>query len=173
MGKKNNFQALTLKEFLMQYYGIECENLDKITHNELKEIIPEIKRYPMRLVDKNRQKIYDGEIIMVKDKNNVTLAYVNPMRGNNPLVIEDIYLLEIDVESKTHKEIDIDALDKKSLYELRELLKDAKKMKKSKEFRIIKKQIEIKSEGIRKNTKHEKLEKVLIREKEEYLLEGW
>lgn len=164
--KKYCYYALTLREFLIKYYGIDCEMVDKLTHKDLKEIIPEIKRYPMDLVDKNKGLIYRGEVIMVKDKNNYELAYVNPQR--NGLVFSEIILLELGYNDDSSKEyIDLDTLDELSLYELRECLTEAKKRHDNRECRMIKKEIDKKSEG-KKNTKRTKLERVLRKEKYEY-----
>lgn len=163
--KKSSYYALSLKDFLIKYYGIDCRMVDKLTHKELKEIIPDIKRYPMDLVDKNKNLIYQGEVIMVKDKNNYTLAYVNPRR--NGLIFDEIKLLEIEYKEEPEESINLDFLEELSLYELRECLIEAKKSHKEKEYRKIKKEFDIKN-GMQKGTKKTKLERVLKKEKYDY-----
>lgn len=131
----NNF-IITMAEFLYNYFGIEDLNVFSITHEDIKVLFPELKRFSITELEKDLTLIYKGDVILVKDKKGFVLPYCNPLR----------YL---DVDVKDLKEIKKPTCLKKSTinidtltnYQLKkEYLKD-KRLHKYSLCRVLKKEM--------------------------------
>lgn len=87
--KEFNKNAIDTISFLKKYYGIINENLnrDKLTHQNLSTLFPQLKRVSNDFVLKNPELIYTGKVIFVKDANN----YCAPYRVFN--ILENDYLI--------------------------------------------------------------------------------
>ena len=72
---------ISLPEFLEKFIGIDTQLdvLQKATHRDIKFFrFENIKAVPFELV--NKETIYTGEILLVKDVKNNLAAYLNPNR---------------------------------------------------------------------------------------------
>lgn len=130
-------QSVTLKTFLISYCGIYNETLfkSKLCHEDIKFLLPDLKRVSYDYVMKNIEQVYTGKIILVKDSYNHLAPYINPK-------LEECYDIEIDDcaeefsnnDSNFDKVIDVENLN---LYELNELRKKYKSDKRFNEYRRV------------------------------------
>ena len=64
--------------FLCRFYGINSPLLNnkKLSHEDIETLLPDIRTCPIR--DVSKEEIYNGNLIMVYDKNNIIKYYYNP-----------------------------------------------------------------------------------------------
>ena len=81
MKNKSNKDSIGIKKFLKIYFGIIDEVLlnSKITHKDLRILIPELKRLPYKYTFKNNEKILSGEIVLVCDDKGTIIPYLSPI----------------------------------------------------------------------------------------------
>jgi len=159
--------TLTISKFMSNYYNIKSKELNKLTHEDLKEIFPEL--IGVSFSDITDESVFTGEVLLVVDSDNIILGYLNPFLKDYEEHYEtyeknsDVHILfGIDDEIVSIGEIDEEILNRLSLYELRELRRAAKKSKKHKAQRLVQTELYFRKEN--HNTKHEKQEKFKIRE---------
>ena len=116
-------RSIDLVSFLCNYYGIVSKNLkiNKLTHNDMKVLFPDIKRSSFDNLEHNSSLIYKGEIILVHDCNGYILPYINPHIKVDEC-FEDISNYE-EQEIIDISELDLDKLSKEELLKLRKKLK--------------------------------------------------
>lgn len=135
-------RCISLTKFLINYCGIYTENIHdmKISHQDIKELLPQLKRVSFESLLENKKSYYTGSIIPVKDCHGNVVPYVNPM-------LEYDVVVEFDCETTEEKNINYDNLEENmNLYELAKLCKYFKTHNKMKEYRSVHKKIEEKEE---------------------------
>lgn len=130
--------CISLEKFLINYCGIYSEEFHniKITHQDIKKLIPNLKRVSFEYLIGNKKELYIGNVIAVKDSLENIVPYVNPM-------LEITEIKEVQCEKKKEeviKEIIID--ENISFYEALELCRYYKTHNKLKEYRIVHKILE-------------------------------
>ena len=125
--------CISLTKFLINYCGIYNEEIHniKISHHDIKELLPEIKRVSFESLLVNKNSFYTGDIIPVKDCYGNVVPYVNPM-------LEIDVAVEIDCEKVEHEHLldDIIIDEDLSSYELVKLCRLFKEYNKKREYRI-------------------------------------
>ena len=144
--------CISLTKFLINYCGIyndEIYNI-KISHKDIKELVPQLKRVSFESLLQNKNGFYTGEIIPVKDCCGNVVPYINPM-----LEIDE--LLQINCEKiKEETVTKINPNKKSCIYELAKLCRYYKVHNKLKEYRITHKLLEIKKDSNVKQYKKKK-----------------
>lgn len=141
-------KCISLTKFLINYCGIYNEEIYniKISHQDIKELMPELKRVSFESLIGNKSSFYTGSIIPVKDCYGNVVPYVNPM-------LEIEVIKEIDCEP-IDDNFDLDNLDidgELSKYDLVKLCRVLKEHNKYREYR--------EAHKLLKNTKEEKVKK--------------
>lgn len=113
-------ESISLAKFLSRYYSITNENLGKMTHEDVKYLIPGIKRCSFDYINKNQELISSGNILIVIDKNDKKIPYIKPT-----LAIDNIHDVDIEL-SKENENIDVD-ISMLSNYEVKCWLEKTKK----------------------------------------------
>ena len=133
LNKEMENMCISLKKFLILYCGIFNEEIHniKLSHQDIKELMPYIKRVSFEKILKNKTWLYSGDVIAVKDSYGNLAPYMNPM-------LEVSFPIEFDCEiAKEDKDIEDLLLDDNlNFYELRKLCKYYKEHNKLKEYRI-------------------------------------
>ena len=130
--KELETRCISLTKFLINYCGIyndEIHNI-KISHQDIKTLMPNLKRVSFESLLNNKKSFYIGDIIPVKDCYGNVVPYINPM-------IEYNVAAEIDCEAtkccEKLEEITID--ETLSNYELVKLCRLLKEHHKTREYR--------------------------------------
>ncbi len=131
--------TISMAEFLYNYMGIEDSKIFIITHEDIKMLLPNLKRYSFCELKKDLSLLYDGDIILVKDPKGYVIPYYNPLRY---LDIETSDLNEIEQPVKKINEKEIKDLNELTDYELKLEYLATKKNHKYKMCRLLKKEIE-------------------------------
>jgi len=154
--EKNN--SISLKNFLISYCGIYNEDLlhNKITHKDIKVLLPDLKRVSYDYMLENKKELFTGNILIVKDSCGNYAPYLNP-KLNEYIDVE----MEYEGEKKDNFEIAVE-LEKLTFYELTELCRKYKEENRIKEYRKVCKLIKkMKNNGI--DEYHRKKEKMLLK----------
>ena len=69
-------KQITIDEYLYMYYNFQKGSFSNLTHKDVKHNFPYIKR--KKNEDVTRENILKGEVLLVKDKDGIVLAYQNP-----------------------------------------------------------------------------------------------
>lgn len=153
-------KCISLTKFLINYCGIyndEIYNI-KISHQDIKKLMPNLKRVSFESLLTNKKSFYIGDIIPVKDCYGNVVPYINPM-------IEYSIATEIDCEVTEHsqkiEEVTID--ENLSNYELVKLCRILKEHHKNREYR--------EAHRLLKKNKDEKVKKYK-KEKDNLIMEG-
>lgn len=124
--------CISLTKFLINYCGISNKNFYdmKISHQDIKKLMPDLKRVSFDILLKDKSCFYIGSIIPVKDCYDNIVPYVNPM-------LEFDKVLQIDCEETKEDNIMENLVidDTLSDYELRKLCNYLKKCNNTKEYR--------------------------------------
>ena len=153
-------RCISLTKFLINYCGIYNDGLHniKISHQDIKSLIPNLKRVSFESLLNNKKSFYIGDIIPVKDCQGNVVPYINPM-------IEYDIAVEFDCKVTEHfeklEEITID--ESLSNYELAKLCRLLKEHHKNREYREVQKLI--------KKNKDDKVKKYK-KEKDNLIVEG-
>ncbi len=83
MGKKKKNSLSSIKNigassFLKRYYGISHEDIDNMTHENMKSFFPQLQRTSFEYVQKNPELVTIGKIIMVEDVRHYQIPYLAP-----------------------------------------------------------------------------------------------
>ncbi|MDD5979480.1 MAG: hypothetical protein PUC23_00010 [bacterium] len=137
---KKIFDGMTISmaEFLYNYMGIEDSKIFIITHDDIKILLPDLKRYSICNLKKDLSLLYDGDIILVKDPKGNIVPYYNPLRY---LDIIPTDLKEVEKPIKKNSKKEIKEIDNLTNYELKFEYLATKKNHKYKMCRILKKEI--------------------------------
>jgi len=114
-------KSISLVKFLGLYLGITNEVLGEMTHNDIKILLPNLKRCSYDYAYDNSELVLKGEIIIVSDVKGIVVPYFKPS--------EEMKLEEITVFAEKVKEVDKhEVLNYTELnnYELRCLLNTSK-----------------------------------------------
>ena len=145
--------------FLCRFYGINSPILNnkKLSHEDIETLFPDIRTCP--IWDVNKEEIYNGNLIMVYDKNNIIKYYYNP-RLNIDYDYEYIEEKDEDIIN-----IDIDELNDLSKEELLRFRRKVKYYGLKKDYRVLTKLIREKK---RLEPKYYREEKEKLKKKESY-----
>ena len=115
----NEKYIITLAKFLSRYEFIKGRDLKKITHEEVKELFPEIKRTTFEDVERHKELLCTGKYILVNDGKKI-IPYIVP-----ELNYKENDYQELNREKTTGIIVDDNNYDysKLSEYELRQLLR--------------------------------------------------
>ena len=166
--QKNN--ATTLKLFLIAYCGIQDGNLlsNKLSHKDIKQLFPNLKRVSFDYVLDNIDDIYTGNIILVQDSFEKVVPYKNP----HIQIYEDINIeyVEEDIENSNDTFDTVLELENLNSYELSQLAKKYKESNRITEYRKVCRMIKKrKNNGVEEY--HKKKEKIIMKgriENDEY-----
>ena len=150
--KELESRCISLTKFLINYCGIYTDNIHNIniSHYDVKELMPNLKRISFENLLKYKNGLYTGEFIPVKDYHGNIVPYINPM-----LDIDISY--EIDCEIEKEKEIQPTPLtDDLRAYELAKLCKLFKEHNKKREYRAAQKLLKQKKDSDSKQYKKKK-----------------
>lgn len=144
--RKDFDQIISLKKFLSVYCGIENEYLykQKISHQDIKELLPEIKRCSFEYVYKHKNEVMIGTIILVEDCFNCIIPYFSPLEikmGQPNVSVE-----ENKVSKKQMIIEEAISMENLSRYELSELCKYYKRTKNAAKYRAAHKLLKEKKE---------------------------
>jgi hypothetical protein len=157
---KNN-NSISLRKFLMFYYGIYDSNIlnNNITHNDVKILLPDLKRVSYDFTLENIKDVYTGAIIMVIDSLGNCVPYINPKLD---VCVEYHEEFEITNNNSMDKFEEVINLENLNLYELSELAKKYKNCNRLTEYRKICRILKKKKDSSIKNY-HAKKEKILLK----------
>lgn len=149
--------CISLTKFLINYCGIHNENIHniKITHDDIKKLIPELKRVSFDILLKNKNSFYVGAVIPVKDCCGNIVPYINPM-----LEFADLLELECDIVEENDRLENITIDENLNKYELVNLCRYFKKHNMRKEYR---KTYKLLKEAKKDKVKQYKREKIDLR----------
>ena len=85
-------KSISLVKFLNLYLGITNEVLSKMTHSDIKILLPNLKRCSYEYAYDNCNLILKGEIIIVSDAKGIIVPYFKPseeMRLNETIVFAE------------------------------------------------------------------------------------
>ena len=122
--------SLSLRKFLILYYGINIDSHGKLSHNDIKYLFPHIRRVSFEYVLDNRENTFNGNITCVFDSFNNPAFYERP----NIKLFDEIEYIE------TTKESDKNLKNINRIHEYREVYKilKEKKQKNLKKEKILK-----------------------------------
>ena len=141
--------SLSLRKFLILYYGINIDSHGKLSHNDIKYLFPHIRRVSFEYVLDNRENTFNGNITCVFDSFNNPAFYERP----NIKLFDEIEYIETTKESDNELEIDL-IFENLNTYELSMLCKNLKNLNRIHEYREVYK---ILKEKKQKNLKKEKI----------------
>ena len=111
------YETITLPKFLSRTLGLEGKNLKRITHLDVKELFPNLKRSSFEYVNKYPEDLANGKIMMVSDGKSVIPYYVPEItRG---LVTQEVNMEFTPTKKKEYENHDYTSM---SIYELKQLL---------------------------------------------------
>lgn len=165
--KKNSYYdypILSISKFLGNYYNVEGVGLNKLTHNQMKEMF-DLRSYPYDKVTYNN--VVKGKTLLVKDSEGVILGYKNPFLNKSDKECMDVFdsctWLDVDNNEKEKVTFEDDNLQCYSDYELGEIIKACKKSNNDQTKNLVIKEFH-KRKQAKNNSKEKKLEKVRKRE---------
>lgn len=118
-------KSISLNKFLKLYLGIENEVLKKMTHNDVKILLPDLCRCSFEYAYENCEMVLKGDIIIVSDAKGMIVPYLKPhekMQFNVGL----IYANETKKVAKITTDKENIKLKEMSNYELKLLLNVSK-----------------------------------------------
>jgi len=160
----NKEYSISLKNFLISYCGICNKDLinNKITHKDIKYLLPDLKRVSYEYLIKNIGDVYTGNVLIVSDSFGNFAPYLNPKLNE----YEDINIeYECEIEKTDKFEVAVE-LENLNLYELSKLSKKYKEDNRISEYRKVCRMIKKKKDnGLDKY--HSKKEKILMKGRSE------
>lgn len=73
----SKYNTMKLSTFLAHYLGINNENLSKLTHKDIEKIFP-FKKTTFEVIDKNKELLLLGKVIVVRDSKGKDIPYIIP-----------------------------------------------------------------------------------------------
>lgn len=149
--------CISLTKFLINYCGIYHKDIHdmKISHQDVKELMPGLKRVSFESLLENKDSFYIGDIIPVRDSYGNIVPYENPM-----LEFDDTLNIDCDIEEKNDELENITISDNLNKHELVNLCRYFKKHNMKKEYR---KAYKLLKEEKRNKVKQYKREKIDLR----------
>lgn len=135
--KQNKNIIIIMPKFLYEYFGVTDLNIFEMTHDDVKVLFPELKRSSFEEIQKDYTCIYNGNVILVRDKKGDIIPYYNPLRYLE-MEFECLEKIERPKKIKQQNNIDIEEL---SNYQLKEEYKKEKKLHQYSLCRILKREI--------------------------------
>ena len=159
--EKNN--STSLKKFLITYCFICNEELlnNKISHSDIKFLLPDLKRVSYEYMLDNLNELYVGNIILTKDCYGHYAPYLNPKIKE----YSDIDIVYKEEDKKDNFELAVD-LQYLNIYELSELAKKYKQLKRMTKKKKICRMIKKKKDSDMK-IYHKKKEKIMLKGRDE------
>lgn len=152
------YETITLSKFLSRTLGLEGKDLKRITHLDVKELFPNLKRSTFKHVERCPEELKTGKIIMVSDGKSIVPYYVPRLKTRFE---EQRVKIEFDeVEEIVDKEYDYASM---TIYELKQLLN--RKFNTYKNSREARKELE--KRGVVLTKKYNRNEVKKIKEDEE------
>lgn len=159
--------TLTISKFMSTFYNIKEKNLNRLSHNDLKEIFPKLRPVQKEIV--TEENLVRGEVVLVIDCDNEITGYSNPYVADYEKHEKTCYdndkvhfIFTVNDDIDELESLSEEELNNLSIYELENLLKKAKKHQKLKEQRLVQKELYFDKEN--HSMKKEKQEKARIRE---------
>ena len=141
--------CISLSKFLSRFANLKGRNLTKMTHDEVAELLPDLKRLPFEMVENDPSLLYMGKAILVDDGKR-TIPYEIPK-----LTLEDIKQFEVyRVQEKPNVTTHVTDYTVLSDYELRMLLR--KKFNTQNVIDRAKKEMKKRKKILKKENKNEK-----------------
>jgi hypothetical protein len=139
--------TISMSKFLLDYYNIKGEVVNKLTHEQINEMLN-----LGQILDDNLsiEDVLTGKVLLVKDSEGKLQGYKNPLINKKDYVDEEPSSVIISFEEEPI--INIDNIHDCTNYELEELIKDCKKTKNDKAKNAIIKDLN-KRDGNNKQTK--------------------
>ena len=158
--------SISLKKFLINYCGVPPYIIvdKKISHSDVKKLIPNIKRVRFDDLKYDNQKIYNGDIVIVEDSFGNLAPYcvveINNFFGKNDDYVKECDTLDVKEKIVEKAFLNTD-LDKISKYELVELCRYYKKHKRLCEYRVVDRFIKLRKNNNGKKYKKEKVKLIM------------
>ena len=133
---------ITMAEFLYLYCGKSDQRFFKVTHDDVKVLMPHLKRTSFDHALSNSNLIYTGDIILVRDCRKNIAPYISPFRK------ETLEIIEINdelIKEETHIEKEEYNIKELSNYKFKTIFKLERKSNFSGKYkicRVIKKEID-------------------------------
>ena len=153
--------SIDIKKFLIMF-GLCDESIlsVKISHSNLRQLFPSLVRFSYDYIEKNKNMIYDGNVILVKDSFNKIVPYANP---NN---LDCVFYKAFDCEyDKCSIEVQT-LLENENLknYELQRLCNRLIELRRFKEYRYVKRFLKKRILEETSKVKRYKMERKKLRE---------
>lgn len=160
--------SISLDKFLILYCGVPESAVlgKKISHRNIKHLIPDLHRISNDILMKDKRDLYTGDIIMVIDSYGHISPYITP---DINLVEQSFEFEKYDITKKEEKLENIILNENLSRYELVLLIRYFKKHGRVKEYRVARKLLKMKKDTNNvKIYRKEKLRKRGIEDYEEF-----
>ena len=118
-------KSISLNKFLKLYLGIENDVLKKMTHYDVKILLPDLCRCSFEYAYENCEMILRGDIIIVSDAKGTIVPYLKPDEKMQYNAVQ-IYAIETKNGQKTTTTKENINIKKMSNYELKLLLNVSK-----------------------------------------------
>lgn len=112
------YNSISLSKFLSRYVNLDGVDLSKVTHEQVKQLFPYLKRSSFEYVEKHPEDVCRGVIVMVSDKFH-TIPYYVPTLNENLGKLQEFKVEFDEVKIKDEEHYDYASM---SVYELRKLL---------------------------------------------------
>lgn len=109
--------TISLSKFLARFVNLDGVDLSKVTHEQVKELFPYLKRSSFDYVDKHPEDVCTGKIVMVRDQYH-TIPYYVP---EYDMSIEEPMAFEMEFEEAPERPEEYDYASM-TVYELKQLL---------------------------------------------------
>ena len=161
--KELNENAIDIKKFLIKYDLFEDVVLDlKISHKDLKLLIPDLRTVSYERIIKDKKILYTGDVVCVRDSFGVVIPYISPS-------LTDTIVYKV-IDTKTDKyEIEIDKLISEQnleIYQLEQICNKLKELRRFKEYKIVKRLLSKELSLKNKQSKQYKKEKRMLIERD-------
>lgn len=151
--------CISLRKFLILYCNVYDETIynKKMSHNDVKTLIPDLRRVSFQSLIGNKRSLYTGSIVAVMDSYGNVLPYIAPKIQDDFLPQFYDYKLDLTYDcDKKNKLEEIIISEDLSRYELVLLCKYYKNNNRIGEYRIANKLLKMKKGGKVKKYKKEK-----------------
>ena len=124
--------CISLKQFLISFCGISDESVKdiKMSHKDIKELMPDLKRISYEELLYDKSVLYYGEVILVKDSYGGFAPYVKPeIIESTPLSFDHEFSCNNKIESSEKPN------RKETIYDLTILCNQLKKYRRYKDYK--------------------------------------
>ena len=125
--------SMKLRRFLILYYGVDIDtNEVKISHQDIKQLLPNLKRVNFDEILKVKELLYTGEVVCVFDSYNNVAFYRKPSEEYKDITCK---VHPEKVKEKTNENIILS--DKLNKYSLAKLCRKYKKENNMRNYRLV------------------------------------